>query len=151
MKCLILIILSGLLIISSICFSKTKGLVLRGSTIDSLQYCTEYKDATVNDNVVIEFGKIAFLIVLLIQIIFIRKKIPIIEASIYLLASLFQTGLIFAMQSDGCSIWDTIIYTKNIPLLIYIAAFILFFIYVVLALVEGLVAKLSEKKLKEKS
>ena len=144
-KRIILLGLSVLLIISSICFSRTKGLVVRGSTGDSIQYCTEYQDSMANDNVVIEFGKIAFLVVLVIQIIFLKKKIPLFEISIYLLVCLFLTGLIFAVQSDGCSIWGTVAYAKNVPLLVYVSAFILFFGYCVVLLVKGILNKIGKK------
>jgi hypothetical protein len=141
MKRFVLLILSILLIISSSFFSKTDGLVCHGSTKYSIQYCTEYQDSMANDNVVIEFGKIVFLIVLIIQIVFIKKKITILEISFYLLICLFLIGLLFDIQSDGCSIHETIVYTKNLSLLVYIISFFLFFLFNIVLLIKKTLGK----------
>ena len=135
MKRLIILILTVFLIISSICFSQTKGLITDISTEYFLDYCNEYQDSLTNDNIIIEIGKIAFLIIFILQLVLIKKRISLVEIIIYLLICVFQTFLIFEVQSDGCSITKTIAYTKNISLLIYISVFILFFVYNVVLLI----------------
>lgn len=135
MKRLIILILTVFLIISSICFSQTKGFITDISTEYFLDYCNEYQDSLANDNIIIEIGKIAFLIIFILQLVLIKKRISLVEIIIYLLICVFQTFLIFEVQSDGCSITKTIAYTKNISLLIYISVFILFFVYNVALLI----------------
>lgn len=124
-----IIIITIFLSLMAFGFSKTKGFITNESSRDYLDYCTQYQGTMANDNVIIEVGIFVFSLIFINQIIFIKKNIFLVEILLNLIICIFQSLLIYDARLDGCSIWKTIVYTKNVFLVFYLVLLFLLFVY----------------------
>ena len=112
-----------LIIISGFAFGRTNGLVLKGEDSEDI-YVTDLLTSGSDDNITIEISSRLFIPVLLISLFRIFRNMKPVEYLFNNLISMLQIFFLLAIEAG--SLFKTIIYDHNIPLLIWIIAFVLF-------------------------
>ena len=109
------------LITSSFVFSRSKGLVMRGTEKD--RYVTELLSTGSDDNVTIEFSAILFIPVIIIVLFRIKKNMNLFEYLFTNFINLLQIFFLFCIEAG--SVFNTIIYKHNKALLVWLVSFIM--------------------------
>ncbi|MBP5176380.1 MAG: hypothetical protein ILP07_10785 [Treponema sp.] len=107
------------IIICAALFSNTKGLMT------GMEYVKDFPSSMADNGIEIEFSRILFLIPLIASVIN-YKKYSLWKFIIFNLVSVFQLFLLIGPLLDGCSYLRTIVYGKNIALLLYFVSYFAF-------------------------